>query len=238
VKKTIGGTITRFAYDGYNVIDERNNSGTSVASTLTGLQLDELLLRTDANGTQGYLTDLIGSTLALSGSSGVSTEYTYGPYGATSQSGPASANTFRYTGREEDPPGLYYYRSRYYSPQTGRFLSEDSIRFRSGDYSLCRYARNSPVMFRDPSGHQIGVPGFGGAGLPPGDFGFPPGPLAPPDSGCPPGDWSDIIAPIDHAIGILLWGRGMAGGGFECPLCGPPTPKPGTGPFPNDPPGT
>jgi RHS repeat-associated protein len=33
-----------------------------------------------------------------------------------------------FTGREWDPEiGLYYYRSRYYSAESGRFLSEDPI---------------------------------------------------------------------------------------------------------------
>ena len=35
-------------------------------------------------------------------------------------------NNFRYTGREFDTEtSLYYYRSRYYDPAQGRFLSED-----------------------------------------------------------------------------------------------------------------
>lgn len=42
-------------------------------------------------------------------------------------------NPFRYTAREfDEETGLYYYRARYYESSTGRFLSEDPVRFRGG----------------------------------------------------------------------------------------------------------
>jgi RHS repeat-associated protein len=34
------------------------------------------------------------------------------------------------TGRKNEGGGIYYYRTRYYVPQIGRFLSEDPVRFR------------------------------------------------------------------------------------------------------------
>jgi len=34
---------------------------------------------------------------------------------------------FRYTGRENDGTGLYYYRARYYHPGAKRFIAEDPI---------------------------------------------------------------------------------------------------------------
>lgn len=43
------------------------------------------------------------------------------------------ANAFQYAGRELDSEtGLYYYRSRYYDPGSGRFLTEDPLRFGLG----------------------------------------------------------------------------------------------------------
>ena len=47
---------------------------------------------------------------------------------------------------------LYYYRARYYDPNTQRFLSLDPIEFDSGDYNFYRYVGNDPVNFVDPSG--------------------------------------------------------------------------------------
>ena len=47
-----------------------------------------------------------------------------------------SDNPFQYTGRENDSTGFYYYRARYYAPELQRFVSEDPIRFRSGDVNF------------------------------------------------------------------------------------------------------
>jgi hypothetical protein len=46
---------------------------------------------------------------------------------------------------------LYYYRYRYYDPQTGRFISEDPLG-PSGDINGYRYALDNPTNFVDPSG--------------------------------------------------------------------------------------
>ena len=47
---------------------------------------------------------------------------------------------------------LYYYRARYYDPNTGRFASEDPIGFSAGDVNIYRYVFNNPLNFNDPSG--------------------------------------------------------------------------------------
>ncbi|MBI4640627.1 MAG: RHS repeat-associated core domain-containing protein [Candidatus Tectomicrobia bacterium] len=49
-------------------------------------------------------------------------------------------NPYTYTSREYDAEsGLYYYRARYYDPRSGRFLSEDPLRFLGGDLNLYAY---------------------------------------------------------------------------------------------------
>ena len=52
--------------------------------------------------------------------------------------------------------GLYYLQTRYYDPQTGRFISMDSIDYLDpetiGGANLFAYCRNNPVMRVDPSG--------------------------------------------------------------------------------------
>ena len=47
--------------------------------------------------------------------------------------------------------GLYYYRVRYYSPVTGRFISEDPIGF-GGGINVYAYVGSSPIDFIDPFG--------------------------------------------------------------------------------------
>ncbi|NOT61949.1 MAG: RHS repeat-associated core domain-containing protein, partial [Acidobacteria bacterium] len=61
---------------------------------------------------------------------------------------------FGYTGREHDPDtGLMYYRARWYSPETGRFVSEDPIGL-AGGINLYAYVENDPFNSIDPSGLQ------------------------------------------------------------------------------------
>jgi RHS repeat-associated protein len=62
-------------------------------------------------------------------------------------------NPFRYTARESDSKtGLYYYRARYYDPTAGRFLSEDRLRFKSGDVNFYAYVGDNPINAADPLG--------------------------------------------------------------------------------------
>ncbi len=67
-------------------------------------------------------------------------------------------NPFRYRGYYYDvETDLYYLESRYYDPETGRFLNADSLSYLGdGDelsnYNLYAYCGNNPVMGYDPYG--------------------------------------------------------------------------------------
>ena len=64
------------------------SSGTPTANLLTGLGIDEFFTRTDSAGVRNYLTDALGSSVALADGSGtIQTEYTYEPFGATTTLG-------------------------------------------------------------------------------------------------------------------------------------------------------
>jgi RHS repeat-associated protein len=140
-----------FLYDGLNPVHEQNTNGNN-ADLLTGLGLDEVFTRTDNSGTMSFLRDKLNSTVALTDSSGtVQDEYNYGPFGDTN-GGQTNANPYQWTGRENDPSGLYYMRARYYHPTLQRFLSPDPAGFGGGDVNLFRYAGNSPTNFSDPVG--------------------------------------------------------------------------------------
>jgi RHS repeat-associated protein len=121
---------------------------------ITGLDIDEAFGRTKGTVKAEYLTDRLGSTLALSdANANSSTTYSYEPYGKATVSGLADDNARAFTGREDDGTGLLYYRARYYDPAAGRFLSEDQIDI-SSDVNLYRYVRNDPVNRVDPDGRQ------------------------------------------------------------------------------------
>ncbi len=152
MSKTIGAMATSFLYDGLNPVQELQ-SGSPSANMLTGLGVDEYLQRTDASGASSYLTDALGSTLALANpAGGLATSYTYDPFGNTTASGASSTNPFQFTDREKDGTGLYYYRARYYSPAYQRFLAQDPIGFDGGDANFYAYGSNDPVTLTDPLG--------------------------------------------------------------------------------------
>jgi RHS repeat-associated protein len=149
--KSILGTTTSFAYDGANIVQE-TIGGTNTANSLTG-GIDEVFQRTDSSGGRSFLTDGLGSTLALADGTGtVQTSYTFDPFGNTAPTGAASTNSFAYTGRELDATGLYFYRARYYSPSLDRFVAEDPLGLSGGDVNMYGYALQSPTNYVDPFG--------------------------------------------------------------------------------------
>jgi RHS repeat-associated protein len=158
-KKTVGGSLTEFLYDGVNPVQE--TSGAAVlANMLTGLGIDEFLSRTDvvAGTTSHVMPDALGTAIALADSAGIlQTEYTYEPFGRTTATGASSSNPFQYTRRENDGTGIYHYRARYYHPILQRFISEDPIGLKAGDVNFYAYVRNNPVLFIDPTGEFWGT---------------------------------------------------------------------------------
>ncbi len=151
-KSSSSGTSV-FAYDGDNLIEEANSSGTAVARYSQGLNIDEPLAMLRSSTTSYYQADGLGSITSLSSGAGSLTQtYTFDSFGKQTASSGSLTNPFQYTARESDPEtGLYYYRARYYDQGTGRFLSEDEIGNDEG-LDLYLYARNDPVQFRDPTG--------------------------------------------------------------------------------------
>jgi len=145
-------TTTSYLYAGANSVQEIQ-SGKVIANQIPSPTLDEDLARTDSSGTNSYLTDGLGSTVALANSSGsVLTQYTYDPFGTTTSTGTGSSNTYEFTGRQNDSSGLYYDRARYYSPSQQRFVSADPLGFGGGDSNLYTYVHDSPTNLTDPSG--------------------------------------------------------------------------------------
>ncbi len=150
--KTINAATTNFVYDGLNPVQEKNGA-TVTANLLTGLGIDEFFTRTDGVGVRALLPDALGSTVALGDGTGtLQTQYTYEPFGVTTQTGASSTSSYKYTGREDDGSGLMYYRARYYHPKLQRFISEDPLKFRGRDMNLYAYVRNMPSTLIDPLG--------------------------------------------------------------------------------------
>jgi YD repeat-containing protein len=113
-----GGTSV-FAYDGDNMIEETNSSGTVVARYEQTDNTDEPLAMLRSGAASYYNSDGLSSITSLTNAAGATAEaYTYDSFGKVTASAGSLTNPFQYTGREFDAEtGLYYYRARYYDPQ-------------------------------------------------------------------------------------------------------------------------
>jgi RHS repeat-associated protein len=124
------------------------NAGTGIAKYQNGSGIDNKLEFTNSNGTQYYLQDHLGSTVALTGlTGGVTSSAVYDSFGISTNN---LGTRYQFAGRESDSfAGLYYNRARWYDPNLGRFISEDPIGFNGGDVNLYWYVRNQPAHRTD-----------------------------------------------------------------------------------------
>src|SRR5438309_2991316 len=136
-KSSSAGTSV-VAYDGDNLVEETNSSGTVVARYAQGLNLDDPLAMLRSSTTSNYSLDALGSTTSFSNGAGALAQtYTFDSYGNQTASSGSLTNPFRFAGRELDSEtGLYFFRARYYDSQIGRFLSEDPVGFQGGDNNV------------------------------------------------------------------------------------------------------
>ncbi len=156
VKKTENNKTTLYFFPEY----EEEYTGTSLTATKVYYFLNGQRVAQRINNTLEYLhQDHLGSTILVTDNSGNPTSSdTYRPYGS-STTGNLTTN-YQWTGGETDQSGLYYFNARYYSPETGRFISVDPAVIMKMDLDLsieeiCNpymYARNNPIKYTDPTG--------------------------------------------------------------------------------------
>ena len=110
-----------------------------------------------------YRRNLFGDIIAVYNGTSKVAEYAYDAYGncrVITGSNIGTLNPFRYRGYyfDEDMK-LYYLQSRYYDPETGRFINADDVSYLDPEtihgLNLYAYCLNNPVMYSDPSGHFV-----------------------------------------------------------------------------------
>jgi RHS repeat-associated protein len=153
IEKVSPSSTSIFVYDGDNLVETLNASGSVVAHYAQGQGIDEPLAMERGSTTDYYEADGLGSISSLTASTGsIAQTYTYDSFGNQTASSGSLTNFFRYAAREFDTEtNLYYDRARYYDPGASRFISEDPIRF-SGGVNFYAYVENRPLYFTDPSG--------------------------------------------------------------------------------------
>ncbi|MCC6131642.1 MAG: RHS repeat protein, partial [Acidobacteria bacterium] len=146
--KTVAGVTTTYLYDGLNLIAETAAGQTSYF--LNGPGIDEPLAMSKAGQVSFLSADALGTIVVTNDPAGTVTHsVVLDAWGNTKSDVGTRTHPFTYTGRETDEVGLLFYRVRYYTPATGRFLQEDKL---AGFAARYRYVSNRPVEFVDSRG--------------------------------------------------------------------------------------
>jgi RHS repeat-associated protein len=196
---------TRYVYDGYLAIQERDSNNAVKVTYTRGLDLSAsfsgaggiggLLARTDGNGSTFYHADGAGNITALmDAQQNLAARYLYGPFGRlVGKWGPmADANAMQFSSMPvHGQSGIVGYWGRAYDPNLQRWLQRDPIG-EAGGINLYGFVGNNPLGNVDPFGLAYGdwydprTYGFGGPSgaqtLPNGDLYMPPAPLPNPNT--------------------------------------------------------
>ncbi|MFO0871611.1 MAG: pre-peptidase C-terminal domain-containing protein [Pirellulales bacterium] len=155
--------ITHYVHDRDRVLLEMTGNGGGTEASrryLHGPAVDQVLAQQDAGGGfEWLLADHVGTVRDVVEENGSTQSFAYDTFGRTTSPPAVDERRIGFAGHELDPvSGLYDFRARYYDAETGRFLSEDPLRWASGEENLYRYAANSPVLYVDPYGLEEAPP--------------------------------------------------------------------------------
>ena len=161
--------MTNYFYeDGMVSYTTGADAGEKLIQNLCGLENNVIYAEQKVTGKDGttasyqdflYTKDIQGSTSSiLNKDTKGELSYEYDDFGETSIHGnSALKNEICYTGGiYDESTGLYYLNARYYDPENGRFLTEDTYRGEVNDPDtlyLYAYCKNNPINYVDQSGH-------------------------------------------------------------------------------------
>ena len=166
VEKKEGTDVTNYFYDGTAVLYTTDAEGDKTSFNLIGAE--DNILSTSRIGADNvadfyvYTKDVRESTTNVIGSDGLAeVSYTYDEYGETTEyqqdENDPFYNEICYTaGVYDATTGLYNLNARYYSPEAGTFLTQDTYRgslSRTSTLNYYAYCAGNPISYTDPSGH-------------------------------------------------------------------------------------
>ena len=161
VERSENGVTTRYYYDDHAQIiaeaEVRNGTPELKANYIRGAKLEAIAY---ADGTKAYVqTNGHGDITELRDASGaLLNKYQYDVWGNLESKEEKVHNPFLYSGELwDDTTQLQYLRARWYDPNTGRFINEDSYEGELNDrlsLNLYAYVSNNPLRYVDPSGNK------------------------------------------------------------------------------------
>ena len=167
--KTVDGVTTNYYYDGSLLVAEQSDSETIIYiydanGSPVGFQYRNSTYAEKTFDTYWYEKDMFGNIVGVYNKNGVKlVSYEYNAWGICYEqyyNGGANTsvvkNPYTYRGYYYDSDlGLYYLESRYYDPNTCRFINADGY-VSTGQgllgYNMFAYCGNNPVMRVDPNG--------------------------------------------------------------------------------------
>ena len=163
-KKVVHGVTTEFTTNGSQILSMKRGDTTFtfryVLNKLVGFHYNDHVVSKEYL----YQRNIQGDILGIYDDEGNQVgEYAYDGYGnpviVKDEGGIASLNPFRYRGYfYDEETGFYDLNARYYDPETGRFISPDTLlildetRGQINGLNLYMYCADNPIMNVDPSG--------------------------------------------------------------------------------------
>ncbi|MBE5925966.1 MAG: RHS repeat-associated core domain-containing protein [Lachnospiraceae bacterium] len=162
ISKTENGVTTNYYYEGGMLLYTTDEADSRTSLNITGTESNVIagVRYDDGESVYFYGKDIKGSTSCITDANAdVVVSYLYDDWGNTTINGDTTFyNQICYTGGVYDElTKLYYLNARYYNPETGVFMSQDSVRGSADDYgtwNLYAYCAGNPVCYVDPSGHN------------------------------------------------------------------------------------
>ena len=157
---------TCYFYEGSLLLYTTDDSGKKISQNVIGNQDNIIVGIRYSGGNQNeyfYAKDVQGSTTNITDNTGACVQsYDYTDFGETAQRIATDfENEICYTGGIYDElTGLYYLNARYYNPDEGVFLSQDTYRGTEKNaecWNLYAYCANNPINYVDPSGHTASL---------------------------------------------------------------------------------
>ena len=156
IKKSAGAKTTYYVSADYEEVWRGDRRVEVVKHYRSG---EQKVATRDRDGLKYVYPDHLGSSSRMADASGNQVKAIfYAPFGATIEEHGDATACYRYTGKEKDDSGLYYYGARYYDDALGRFLATDSVLpnvYEPQQLNRFAYVRNNPLKLVDPDGHAL-----------------------------------------------------------------------------------
>ncbi|MBS5432124.1 MAG: hypothetical protein KHX75_13800, partial [Lachnospiraceae bacterium] len=164
IRKTVNGVTTDFYLDGSAILMQTSSDGSRIDFFYD--DKGNVFAMKYQNEMYFYRKNLFGDILGILDSHGTElVKYEYNSWGKLlnltdySSNGLGRKNPFRFKGYYYDEElGMYYLNSRYYDPETGRFVSADDVEVLKTtptaltDKNLYSYCDNNPIGRKDGTG--------------------------------------------------------------------------------------